>query len=95
MTTSRGTDIGLAVLLFLGDLLLLGILLFGVLVSGGFSGTPDRAAVQGEAAKALWICAVALLLSAGAAGALRARITCVTQIVVLGAGTAAFAVLSA
>ncbi len=79
---SRRGDIGAALALLLLDAALLTVLLLGVVVSGGLTGSPDRAAVSGEASDAALVCLVALLVSAGTAAAVRAWTTVAVQVVV-------------
>ncbi|MFD4902217.1 transporter [Streptomyces sp. NPDC058411] len=81
---SRRGDIGAALLLLLLDAVLLAFLLFGVVVSGGLTGSPDRTAVGREASVAAQVCLVCLLVSAGVATAVRAWTTLAVQVVVLG-----------
>ncbi|MDF6017442.1 transporter [Streptomyces sp. JH34] len=81
---SRRGDFGAALLLLLLDGFLLAFLLFGVIVSGGLTGSPDRAAAGREASNAALVCLVALLVSAGTATAVRAWTTVAVQVVVLG-----------
>ncbi|WP_327207500.1 transporter [[Kitasatospora] papulosa] len=85
---SRRGDIGAALALLLLDAALLTVLLLGVVVSGALTGSPDRAAVSGEASDAALVCLVALLVSAGTAAAVRAWTTVAVQVVVLGGAAA-------
>ncbi|WP_424921178.1 transporter [Streptomyces sp. wa1] len=85
---SRRGDIGAALVLLLLDAALLTVLLFGVIVSGGLTGSPDRGAVGREASDATLVCLVALLVSAGIAAAVRAWTTVAVQVVVLGGAAA-------
>ncbi|TXS12465.1 transporter, partial [Streptomyces sp. wa22] len=78
---SRRGDIGAALVLLLLDAALLTVLLFGVIVSGGLTGSPDRGAVGREASDAALVCLVALLVSAGIAAAVRAWTTVAVQVV--------------
>ncbi|HWU12292.1 MAG TPA: transporter [Streptomyces sp.] len=87
---SRRGDITAALLLLVTDGMLLGVLLFGVLVSGGLTGSPDRAAAGREASRAALVCLAVLLVSGGIATAVRAWVTAVAQVIVLG-GAAALA----
>jgi hypothetical protein len=81
---SRRGDIGAALLLLVLDLVLLAVLLFGVLISGGLTGSADRAAAGREASRGALVCLVALLVSGGIATAVRAWATAAVQVVVLG-----------
>ncbi|MFG2926787.1 transporter [Streptomyces sp. NPDC048305] len=81
--TRRG-DIGAALLLFVVDAVLVGVLLLGVVVSGGLTGSPDRAAVDHEASRAALVCLTLLVVSGGIAVALRAWVTAAAQVAVLG-----------
>ncbi|WP_329214627.1 transporter [Streptomyces sp. NBC_00683] len=81
---SRRGDITAALLLLLPDAVLLAVLLFGVLISGGLTGSPDRVAAGREASRAALVCLAALLLSGGIAAAVRAWVTAAVQVVVLG-----------
>ncbi|MFE7751349.1 transporter [Streptomyces sp. NPDC057428] len=83
---SRRGDMGAALLLLLLDAVLLVVLLFGVVVSGGLTGSPDRVAAGREASRAALVCLVALLVSGGIAFAVRAWVAAVVQVVVLGGG---------
>ncbi|MFD7970527.1 transporter [Streptomyces clavifer] len=88
---SRRADAGTAAVLFLLDVVLVVVLVLGVAVSGGLTGSPDRAAVAHEASRAALVCLGALLLSGPPALAVRAWIAVGVQAVVLGAAAAAFA----
>lgn len=87
---SRRGDITAALLLLVVDGILLGVLLFGVLISGGLTGSPDRVAAGREASRAALVCLVVLLVSGGIATAVRAWIAATVQVIVLG-GSAALA----
>ncbi|MFD4690933.1 transporter [Streptomyces sp. NPDC058463] len=81
---SRRGDITAALLLLLPDALLLAVLLFGVLISGGLTGSPGRVAAGREASRAALVCLAALLVSGGMAAAVRAWVTAAVQVAVLG-----------
>ncbi|MFE6041012.1 transporter [Streptomyces sp. NPDC056452] len=87
---SRRGDITAALLLLVLDAVLLAVLLFGVLISGGLTGSPDRVAAGREASRAALVCLAALLVSGGIAAAARAWVTAGVQVIVLG-GAAALA----
>ncbi|WP_326696451.1 transporter [Streptomyces sp. NBC_01754] len=81
---SRRGDIGAALLLLVLDAVLLAVLLFGVLISGGLTGSPDRAAAGREASRGALVCLAVLLVSGGIATAVRAWTTAAVQVIVLG-----------
>ncbi|MFD9504709.1 transporter [Streptomyces sp. NPDC060035] len=87
---SRRDDIAAALVLLLLDAVLLAVLVFGVMISGGLTGRPDRAAAGREASGAALVCLVVLLVSGGIATAVRAWATAAVQVIVLG-GAAALA----
>ncbi|MFD6281660.1 transporter [Streptomyces sp. NPDC060209] len=87
---SRRGDIGAALLLLMLDAVLLAVLLFGVVISGGLTGSPDRASAGHEASRAGLVCLVVLAVSGGIATAVRAWATAAVQVIVLG-GAAALA----
>ncbi|MFD9541532.1 transporter [Streptomyces sp. NPDC060022] len=87
---SRRGDITAALLLLVLDAVLLAVLLFGVLISGGLTGSPDRVAAGREVSRAALVCLAALLVSGGIAAAVRAWVTAAVQVIVLG-GAAALA----
>ncbi|MFE3518463.1 transporter [Streptomyces sp. NPDC059166] len=86
---SRRGDIGAAALLLAVDAVLVAVLLLGVLVSGGLTGSPDRAAVHREASRAALVCLTLLLVSGGVAAALRAWVTLAVQVTALGSAAIA------
>lgn len=88
---SRRADAGAAAVLFLLDAVLVVVLLFGVAVSGGLTGSPDTAAVAHEASRAALVCLGGLLLSGPVVLAVRAWIAMGVQAVVLGTAAAVFA----
>lgn len=87
---SRRGDIAAVLVLLVLDAVLLAVLLFGVVVSGGLTGSPDRVAAGREASRAALVCLAALLVSGGIAAAVRAWVTAAVQVIVLG-GSAALA----
>ncbi|GAA2932297.1 transporter [Streptomyces argenteolus] len=88
---SRRADAVTAAVLLLLDAVLVVVLLLGVAVSGGLTGSPDRAAVAHEASRAALVCLGALLLSGPVVLAVRAWIALGVQAAVLGAAAAVFA----
>ncbi|GAA2453990.1 transporter [Streptomyces macrosporus] len=91
---SRGTDALVAVLLFLLDAALVGVLLYLTAVSYGFDVVPDREAAAGMAGKAAVACAVGAVVTAVPAARARAWIVFTVQAVALGGSTLFFVLLA-